>query len=142
LSVASFANIFSHSVSCLFISFRVSFAVLKLLSLIRSHLGGLFVCFFFCFLELYLQLMEVPRLGVKLELQLLPYATATAKQHLSCVCNLHHSSWQYQIPNPLSEARDRTCNLMVPSRFVSSVPQWELPFVYVCFYYHYPRRWI
>ena len=31
-------------------------------------------------------------------------------------CDLHHSSWQHQIPNPLSEARDRTCNLMVPSQ--------------------------
>ena len=38
LSVASFANIFSHSVCCLFILFRVSFAVQKLLSLIKSHL--------------------------------------------------------------------------------------------------------
>jgi len=38
LSVASFANIFSHSVVYLFILFRVSFAVHKLLSLIKSHL--------------------------------------------------------------------------------------------------------
>ena len=38
LSVDSFAKIFSHSVGCLFILFRVSFAVQKLLSLIRSHL--------------------------------------------------------------------------------------------------------
>ena len=38
LSLASFENIFSHSVCCLFILFRVSFAVKKLLSLIRSHL--------------------------------------------------------------------------------------------------------
>ena len=39
LSVASFANIFSHSEGCLFILFIVSFAVLcKLLILIRSHL--------------------------------------------------------------------------------------------------------
>ena len=38
LSVASYANIFSHSVGCLFILFMVSFAVQKLLSLIRSHL--------------------------------------------------------------------------------------------------------
>ena len=37
LSVASFANIFSHSVGCLFVLFMVSFAVQKL-SLIRSHL--------------------------------------------------------------------------------------------------------
>ena len=37
LLVASFANIFSHSVGCLFVLFMVSFAVQKLLSLIRSH---------------------------------------------------------------------------------------------------------
>ena len=37
LSVASFAIIFSHSEGCLFILFIVSFAVEKLLSLIRSH---------------------------------------------------------------------------------------------------------
>ena len=33
----------------------------------------------------------------------------------SCSCNLHHSSWQCLILNPLSKARDWTCNLMVPS---------------------------
>ena len=38
LSVASFANIFSHSVGCLFILFMVSFAVQNLVSLIRSYL--------------------------------------------------------------------------------------------------------
>ena len=38
LSDASFANIFSHSVGCLFVLFRDSFSVQKLLSLIRSHL--------------------------------------------------------------------------------------------------------
>ena len=38
LSVASFANIFSPSDGCLFILFMVSFAVQKLLSLIRPHL--------------------------------------------------------------------------------------------------------
>ena len=38
LSVASFANIFSHSEGCLFILFMVSFAVEKLLSFIRWHL--------------------------------------------------------------------------------------------------------
>ena len=36
LSVASFANIFSHSEGCLFVLFMVSFAVQKLLSLIRT----------------------------------------------------------------------------------------------------------
>ena len=37
LSVASFESIFSHSVSCLFGFFLVSFAVQNLVSLIRSH---------------------------------------------------------------------------------------------------------
>ena len=37
LSAASFAEIFSHSEVCLFILFMVSFAMQKLLSLIRSH---------------------------------------------------------------------------------------------------------
>ena len=60
--------------------------------------------------------MEVPRLGVQLELQLPAYATVTAMLDLSRICDLHHSSWQHQILNPLSEARDHTQNLMVPSR--------------------------
>ena len=38
LSVVSFATIFSHSEGCLFALLIVSFAVQKLLSLIRSHL--------------------------------------------------------------------------------------------------------
>ena len=38
MSVDSFAKIFCHSVGCLFVLFRVSFGVQKLLSLIRSHL--------------------------------------------------------------------------------------------------------
>ena len=38
LSVVSFAIIFSHSEGCLFTLLRVSFAVQKLVHLIRSHL--------------------------------------------------------------------------------------------------------
>uniref|UniRef100_A0A8D1HMB4 Uncharacterized protein n=1 Tax=Sus scrofa TaxID=9823 RepID=A0A8D1HMB4_PIG len=38
LSVDSLVKIFSHSVGCLFVLFRVSLAVQKLLCLIRSHL--------------------------------------------------------------------------------------------------------
>ena len=60
--------------------------------------------------------MEVPRLGVESELQLLPYTTATATWDPSHICSLHHSSQQCQIHNPPSKARDQTHNLMVPSR--------------------------
>ena len=61
--------------------------------------------------------MEVPRLGVEPELQLPAYitASATATPDLSLVCDLHHSSRQHQIPDPLSLARDQTCVLMDPS---------------------------
>ena len=40
---------------------------------------------------------------------------ATAMPDLSCACNLHHSSQQHWILNPLSKARDWTRNLMVLS---------------------------
>ena len=62
--------------------------------------------------------MEIPRLGVELELQLLTYttATATATWDLTHVCDLHHSSLQRWILNPLSEARDRTHVLMDTSQ--------------------------
>ena len=59
--------------------------------------------------------MEVPRLGVYSELQMLAYTTATATSDPSHICDLHHSSWQCWILNPLSKAKDRTWNLMVPS---------------------------
>ena len=52
--------------------------------------------------------MEVPKLRAELELQLPAYATATATQDLSRICNLYHSSWQHQILNLLIKARDQT----------------------------------
>ena len=48
LSVTSFANIFSHSIGCLFVLFMVFFAFQKLLSLIRSSL------FIFAFISITL----------------------------------------------------------------------------------------
>ena len=53
---------------------------------------------------------------VKLELQLPAYATATVTQDTSHVCDLHRSSQQCWILNPLREARDWTCILMDTSR--------------------------
>ena len=62
-----------------------------------------FLFSFVCFLGLHSQHVEVPRLGVQSELQLPAYATATATQDpRRHVCNLHHSSQQHQILNPLS----------------------------------------
>jgi len=56
--------------------------------------------------------LEVPRLGVESELQLPAYTTATATPDLSHICELHHSSWQCWVLNPLSGARDQTCILV------------------------------
>ena len=72
--------------------------------------------FVFCFLGPHPRHMEVPKRGIKLELQLLPYTTATATPEPRPVCDLHHSSWQHWILNPLSEAGDRTCILMDTSQ--------------------------
>ena len=55
--------------------------VFKILNVFR-------VFFFVCFLGPHWQHMEVPRLGV--ELQLLAYATATAMPDPICICNLYH----------------------------------------------------
>ena len=66
--------------------------------------------------------MEVRRLWVKLELQLLAWAIAASLHHnhsswdLSCACDLHHSLWQHQILNPLSKAKDGTHILMDTNR--------------------------
>ena len=50
--------------------------------------------------------MEVSRLRVELEMQLPAYTTATVTRDLGCTCDLHHSSRQSWIINPLREARD------------------------------------
>ena len=47
---------------------------------------------YFVFLGPHLQHMEVPRLGVKSELQLQAYTTATATWNPSHIYDLHHSS--------------------------------------------------
>ena len=62
--------------------------------------------------------VEVPGLEVESELQLLATdtATATATPDPSRVWDLHCSSGQAQIPDPLSKARDRTRVLMDTSQ--------------------------
>ena len=100
----------------------VETALCLILSLFFSYLCRriLFYCFiyflFSCFLGPHPRHVEVPRLGDESELQLPSYATAAATPDLSCICDLHHSSRQCQILNPLTEAWDQTCNLMVPSQ--------------------------
>ena len=59
--------------------------------------------------------MEVPGLGVKSELQLPAYATATPDQ--SHKCKLHRSS--RRMLNPLSKAREKTHILMDTSQVLN-----------------------
>ena len=56
--------------------------------------------------------MAVPRLGDESELWLLAYTTATIMQDPRHIFDLHHTSQQCWILNPLSEARDQTHGLM------------------------------
>ena len=72
--------------------------------LLQKHCGGkkaFLYLYLFYFLGLHSRHMEH-----------LVYTTATATPDLSCICNLHHSSPQHQIPNPLSQAWAPTCILM------------------------------
>ena len=56
---------------------------------------------------------------VESELQLPAYTTTTVTPAPSCLCDLHHSSWQRQILNPLSKARDQNHILMNTSQVLN-----------------------
>ena len=81
---------------------------------------------FLVFLGLHPRYTEVPRLGVKSEIQPLAYTTGTAMPDPSCVCNLHQSSWQHQILNPLSKPGIEPASSWMLVRFISTEPRWEL----------------
>ena len=87
----------------------------------KEYIDIIYFFFIFLFLGPHLRHMEVPGLGVELELQLPTYVTDTAMLDQSHICNLRHNLWQCWILNPLSEARDPTrifmdtswvCNLL------------------------------
>ena len=77
----------------------------------------IFVCLFF---------RAAPRLGVRLKLQLLAYATATAVPDLNHICDLCES----RIFNPLNEARDQTCILMDTSQIFNQLSHSGSAFVH------------
>ena len=111
-----------------FFFFLVSFAVHKLLILIRSYMLIYLFIYLFVFLGPHLWHMEVPRLGVQSKLQLLAYTTATETLDWSHVCNLYHSSQQCQILNPLSQARGLNPHPHgYQSGLLMAESLWELP---------------
>ena len=72
-------------------------------------------------LQPHLWHMEIPRPGVESELQQLQaYITATAMLDPGYICNRHCSLRQYQILNPLIEARDPTCIFMDTSQVLKT----------------------
>ena len=75
--------------------FPVSFVVKSnnMTRLLGVFLFSVLSCLFF-FLGPHVRHMEVPRLGVQLELQLPAYTTATPD--LSLICDLYHSSLQHR----------------------------------------------
>ena len=75
-----------------------------------------FFCLFVCFLGPHLWHLEVPWPEIQSEIQLPAYTTVSATPDPSRISDLHHSSWQCQILNPLSKAWDPTQILMHPSR--------------------------
>ena len=91
--------------------------------------GFLFVCFcLFVFWGLHLRHMEVPRLGVKLELQLPAYARATGLPNLSRIFDL------YTTPHGNTRPLSHCARLGMESStswflvgFISAVPRRELP---------------
>ena len=83
----------------------------------------------FVFLGPHLQHMEVPRLGIKSKLQLSATATATVIWDTSHVCNLYHTTAQDNARSPTHWARAgiEPTSSWILVRFVSTMPQWELP---------------
>ena len=59
---------------------------------------------------------------------------ATAAQDLSHTCDLHHSSQQCRILNPLGQGIEPASS-WIPVGFISAKPQWELPVILFLIYF-------
>ena len=83
----------------------------------------MYLFIYLVFLGPYPRHMQVPRLGVQLELQLPATATTTTKLDLSRIYDPHHTTPQQpQILNPLNGARDR---VLMDTRSLFKFCLWE-----------------
>ena len=73
-------------------------------------------CFCFCFLRAAPVAHGESQARGQIGAEAKAHTTATATPDPSHICDLHCSSWQCQIPNLLSKARDRTHILMDPDQ--------------------------
>ena len=141
-----------HFISPLIFKFSVSLYI-KMCLLLMSYNSGVFnsrrqsfpfnqsiqsIYFYLLifFLGPRLRHMEVPRLGIKSEMQLQAYTTARAAGDPSHSFNLSCSLQQRQILNPLRETRDRTHILMGSSQILNLLSHsgnhtYILKFIYV-----------
>ena len=118
LKIAKPCNIASYYI---YLGFKSCFCLLFI-----PFIKGQNILFYFClFLGLHPWHMEIPRLGVKLELQLLACPTATWV--LSSICDLHHSSQQHRIPNHWARLGIEPTSSCILVGFVSREPQPKLP---------------
>ena len=120
LSVASLANIFSHSEGCLFVLFMASFAVEKLLGLI-----AVLSC-----VQLFVTLLTLACQD--------PLSMEFSRQE-------YWSGLLFPTPGDLSDPR----RMMQPpaslGRFFTNNASWEalyLGSICFCFYFHYSRKWV
>ena len=82
---------------------------------------------YFAFLGLLPRHVEVPRLEVKSG-QMWTWLDPSRG------CDLHHSSWQCQIPDSLSKARDWTCILRVTSQICFCCTTTRTPILLILLY--------
>ena len=88
---------------------------------LRSTVGFVYL-FIYCFLGLHLRHMEVPRLGIELELQLPAYITTTAIQGPNHVFDLYTTAQG----NAGSRPGIQLASSWILVRFISAEPQREL----------------
>ena len=98
------------------------------------NINGYGISSFLFFFTMHLQHMGVLRLGVKSELELLAYTTATATQDPSHICGLHNSSWQHWSLTHWVRPGIEPTSSWILVRFIIVEPQWELPPLLIFFF--------
>ena len=120
-TILSLTHLFVNSSSAVVLRQDISHSKCGFLLIFLYLFTYLFIYLCIAFLGLHPWYTDVPRLGIKSELQLLVYTTSTATPGPSCVWDLHHNSRHRRILNPLSESS------WILVGFISAEPQPELP---------------
>ena len=86
-----------------------------------------FVCFCFCFCFCLFAISWATPTA---------YGGSQARGLIGAVAaGLHHSSWQRWILNPLSKAKDQTCNLKIPSYICFCCATMGTPLFFILLFY-------